>query len=91
MTANELADELGNILTFLEIEYVDYGDDEILKQASTMLRQQAKEIELLKQHGYSELTEDEIKEVYDQYFDLENFGWLHLQCILEILQKAREK
>ena len=39
----------------------------------------------------SELTEDEIKEVYDQYFDLENFGWLHLQCILEILQKAREK
>jgi hypothetical protein len=38
-----------------------------------------------------ELTEDEIKEVYDQYFDLENFGWLHLQCILEILQKAREK
>jgi hypothetical protein len=38
-----------------------------------------------------ELTEDEIKEVYDQYFDLENFGWLHLQCIREILQKAREK
>jgi hypothetical protein len=91
MTANELADELGNILTFLEIEYTDYEDDEILKQAVAMLRQQAKEIELLKQHGYSELTEDEIKEVYDQYFDLENFSWLHLQCILEILQKAREK
>ena len=49
MTANELADELGNILTFLEIEYADYEDAEILKQASTMLRQQAKEIEVLKQ------------------------------------------
>jgi len=38
-----------------------------------------------------ELTEDEIKEVYDQYFDVENFGWLQLECIREILQKAREK
>lgn len=42
-------------------------------------------------HPIGELTEDEIKEVYDQYFDLENFGWLHLQCIREILEKAREK
>ena len=40
---------------------------------------------------FRELTEEEIKEVYDQYFDLENFGWLHLQCIREILEKAREK
>ena len=48
MTANELADELGNILTFLEIEYADYEDDEILKQASTMLRQQQAEIEALR-------------------------------------------
>ena len=47
MTANELADKLGNILTFLEIEYADYEDDEILKQAVAMLRQQAKEIESL--------------------------------------------
>jgi len=38
-----------------------------------------------------ELTDDEIKEVYDQYFDLESFDWLQLQCIREILQKAREK
>ena len=49
MTANELADELGNILTFLEIEYENYEDDEILKQAATMLRQQQAEIEALKQ------------------------------------------
>ena len=42
-------------------------------------------------HPMRELTEDEIKEVYDQYFDVENFGWLHLQCIREILQKASEK
>jgi hypothetical protein len=48
MTANELADKLENILTFLEIEYADYEDDEILKQAVAMLRQQAKEIESLK-------------------------------------------
>ena len=47
MTANELADELGNILTFLEIEYENYEDDDILKQAATMLRQQDKEIKKL--------------------------------------------
>ena len=45
----------------------------------------SKEVEL------RELTENEIKEVYDQYFDVENFGWLQLECIREILQKAREK
>lgn len=44
-----------------------------------------------KTHGLRELSEDEIKEVYDQYFDIENFDWLHLQCIREILQKASEK
>ena len=38
-----------------------------------------------------ELTDDEIKEVYDQYFDVNNFGWLQRECIREILQKAREK
>jgi hypothetical protein len=45
----------------------------------------SKEVEL------RELTEDEIKEVYDQYFDVENFGWLQLECIRAILQKASEK
>jgi hypothetical protein len=45
----------------------------------------SKEVEL------RELTVDEIKEVYDQYFDVNNFGWLQLECIREILQKAREK
>jgi hypothetical protein len=44
-----------------------------------------------KTHQLRELTEDEIKEIYDQYFDLESFDWLQLQCIREILQKAREK
>ena len=82
MTANELADKLMSSLT------MEYDCDKYMEQASTMLRQQQAEIEALK---FRELTEDEIKEVYDQYFDLENFGWLHLQCILEILQKAREK
>jgi hypothetical protein len=76
MTANELADKLDLIRIELTI------------QAATMLRQQQAEIESLK---LRELTEDEIKEVYDQYFDVNNFGWLQLECIREILQKAREK
>jgi hypothetical protein len=46
---------------------------------------------LVKEQSMRELTEDEIKEIYDQYFDLESFDWLQLQCIREILQKAREK
>ena len=83
MTANELADWIENGASF--------GDYETAKQAVAMLRQPVIEIEQLKNHGYAELTEDEIKEVYDQYFDLENFGWLHLQCIREILEKASEK
>ena len=80
MTANELADWIENGAPF--------GDYETAKQAVAMLRQQQAEIESLR---LRELTEEEIKEVYDQYFDLENFGWLHLQCIREILEKAREK
>jgi hypothetical protein len=83
MTANELADKCNRLQGEIILGF--------LADCATMLRQQAKEIESLKQHGYSELTEDEIKEVYDQYFDLENFGWLHLQCIRAILQKASEK
>ena len=83
MTANELADKCNRLQGEIILGFLD--------DCATMLRQQAKEIESLKQHGYSELTEDEIKEVYDQYFDLENFGWLHLQCIRAILQKASEK
>ena len=37
----------------------------------------SKEVEL------RELTDDEIKEVYDQYFDVDNFGWLQRECIRE--------
>ena len=87
MTANELAVDLE-----LQSSQMEYGyavsDWKLLSDSATMLRQQAKEIEALR---LRELSEDEIKEVYDQYFDLENFGWLHLQCIREILEKAREK
>ena len=49
MTANELADWIENGSPF--------GDYETAKQASTMLRQQAKEIEALK---LRELTDEEI-------------------------------
>ena len=87
MTANELAVDLE-----LQSSQMEYGyavsDWKLLSDSATMLRQQQAEIEALK---LRELSEDEIKEVYDQYFDLENFGWLHLQCIREILEKAREK
>jgi hypothetical protein len=83
MTANELADELGNILTFLEIEYADYEDDEILKQASTMLRQQQAEIEALK---LRELTDREIMELYCMTSNNDP-----LEFARAILQKASEQ
>jgi hypothetical protein len=38
-----------------------------------------------------ELTDEEIKKVYSQYFDVKNCDWLHLQCIRAILQKASKK
>ena len=37
------------------------------------------------------LTDEEIKQVYGEYFDVENCDWLHLQCIQAILRKASEK
>lgn len=38
-----------------------------------------------------ELTDEEIKEVYGEHFDVKNCDWLHLECIRAILKKAREK
>ena len=38
-----------------------------------------------------ELTDEEIKEVYGEHFDVKNCDWLHIECIRAILQKAREK
>lgn len=43
---------------------------------------------MVKQH---ELTDDEIKEVYGEHFDVKNCDWLHIECIRAILKKAREK
>ena len=43
---------------------------------------------MVKQH---ELTDEEIKEVYGEHFDVKNCDWLHIECIRAILQKAREK
>ena len=45
--ALELADKLINILTFREVEWSEYDDDEILQQAANMLRSQEKYINLL--------------------------------------------
>ena len=42
-------------------------------------------------HPVKELTDEEIKAVYGEYFDVENCDWLHLQCIQAILRKAKEK
>ena len=41
-------------------------------------------------HPVKELTDEEIKAVYGEYFDVENCDWLHLQCIQAILRKAQE-
>ena len=38
-----------------------------------------------------EMSDDEIKQVYGKYFNTKNCDWLHLQCIREILERAREK
>jgi hypothetical protein len=40
-------------------------------------------------HPVKELTDEEIKAVYGEYFDIENCDWLHLQCIQAILRKAQ--
>ena len=45
--ALELADKLINILTFREVEWGEYDDDEILQQAADMLRSQEYYINLL--------------------------------------------
>jgi hypothetical protein len=45
--ALELADKLVNILTFCEVEWSEYDDDEILQQAADMLRSQEKYINRL--------------------------------------------
>ena len=42
-------------------------------------------------HPVKTLTDEEIKAVYGEYFDVENCDWLHLQCIQAILRKAQEK
>ena len=87
MIANKLADELGNILTFLEIEYENYEDDDILKQAATMLRQQQAEIEALK---LRELSNEEIEELSEQHLDW-NWQTGNIDFARAILRKASEK
>tara|TARA_R110002126_G_scaffold25167_3_gene86362 strand:- start:5391 stop:5603 length:213 start_codon:yes stop_codon:yes gene_type:complete len=47
--------------------------------------------ELTPLYAMRELTDEEIKKVYGQYFDVKNFDWLHLQFIRDILGEAREK
>ena len=38
-----------------------------------------------------ELTDEEIKAVYGEYFDVENCDWIQLQCIQAILRKAQDE
>ena len=42
-------------------------------------------------YAIRELTDEEIKEVYGEHFDVKNCDWLHIECIRAILKKAREK
>jgi hypothetical protein len=41
-------------------------------------------------HPVKELTDEEIKAVYGEYFDVENCDWLHLECIRAILKIQKE-
>jgi hypothetical protein len=41
--------------------------------------------------AFKTLTDEEIKAVYAEYFDVKNCDWLHLQCIQAILRKAQEQ
>jgi len=42
-------------------------------------------------YAIRELTDEEIKEVYGEHFDVKNCDWLHIECIRAILKKANEK
>jgi len=42
-------------------------------------------------YAIRELTDEEIKEVYGEHFDVKNCDWLHSECIRDILKKANEK
>jgi hypothetical protein len=78
MTANELADKLDEIYT--GTDYVE------IKQAATMLRQQAQEIEALK---LRELTNDEIMEICDEVGrDITRWGYFQIEFARAILAKA---
>ena len=41
--------------------------------------------------AFKELTDNEIKAVYGEYFDVKNCDWLHLQCIKAIIKKAMQQ
>ena len=59
-----------------------------LRAVEAKINQQQAEIEALK--AKPPLTDEEIKQVYGEYFDVENCDWLHLQCIQAILKKANK-
>jgi hypothetical protein len=81
----EHAEEIANMLRQQQYEIED------LKNANRFIQNFAEE-----QHQRAvalemrELTDEEIKAVYGEYFDIENCDWLHLECIRAILRKAQK-
>ena len=68
-------------------EIIEKNKPEIEK-VNAYIKSLEDEIKALKEKT---LTDEEIKAVYGEYFDVENCDWLHLQCIQAILRKAQEK
>jgi dipeptidase len=65
---------------FMEDSFLDWEKDDKARNSIPLYTHLAKT-----------LTDEEIKAVYGEYFDVENCDWLHLQCIQAILRKAQEK
>ena len=71
-------------------------DDAIIPLYTHQVKEQDTNCQYCKQgcircDARKQLTDEEIKAVYGEYFDVENCDWLHLECIRAILRKAHEK
>jgi hypothetical protein len=99
MNANELADKLMSSLT------MEYDCDKYMEQAATMLRQQQAEIEALKnrnwdlvsepwgfdRHPAKTLTDEEIDNIYEEFFGFKPKDKYAVEFARAILRKAQEK
>ena len=103
MNANELADELTKMFKGEEYDRLVHEIPDMLRQQQAEIEA----LKAGKIRAYDngvedgrkpntnpvkeQLTDEEIKAVYGEYFDVENCDWLQLQCIQAILRKAQER